>query len=65
MRPLLVLFAVVGLTTAYDGVKSTACKSVDGTLQQFRFRNVTEDGEIDLMSIAKNKVVLVVNVATY
>jgi len=61
-----VLLAVVGLANASsDVLNATVCGPVDGTITQFKFKNITEDGEIDLSKIAKDKVVLIVNVATY
>jgi len=66
MKPFLALLAVCGVANAADiQNKTSPCIPVNGNIYQFKLKNVTENGEVNLATLAKDKVVLVVNVATF
>jgi len=66
MRSFFALLAVAGITNAgFASNQTSDCRPIDGNIYQFKFKNVTEDGEMNLATLLKDKVVLVVNVATY
>jgi len=49
----------------YDWRLSKECVPASGSLHDFKLKNVSEDGDVDLRVIAQSKLTLVINVATY
>jgi len=65
MKPLLVLLSVAFAQAAYTGRNTTNCIPVDGDIYQFNnLANVEETERLDLDQL-RDKVVLVINVATF